>query len=134
MKKALIFILALAMLAGCGAQQTPKEPEPTPGEQWDLIPMVMIDGEVYLTTGHTSLYRTDTAAPEHWDGEISSVVAGHERPTEDNQANCVEVGCGWRWGEREGTVELLINKNWVIFATEAVREEMHAEALGAAAE
>lgn len=130
MKKALVFLLALTLLAGCGAQQTPKEPESTPGEEWATIPMVMIEGEVYLTTGHTALYRTDTAGPEHWDGEITSAIE-NGRPTEDNQANCAEVGTGWRWGEREGTVELLINKNWVIFATEEVREEMQGEALGA---
>ena len=128
MKKVLLFVLALALLTGCGAKQTQKDPEPTPGEQWVTIPMVMIDGEVYLTTGYTALYRTDTAGPEFWDGEITSVIE-NGRPTQDNQANCADVGTGWRWGEREGTVELLINKNWVVFATEEVREAMHSENL-----
>ena len=128
MKRLWIFLLTLALLAGCGASGTAQETE-APEEHWAKIPMVMLEGELYLTTGYQGLYRTDTAGPEFWDGEILATVPAHETPTEDGQANCAEVGTGWRWGEREGTVELLINKNWIIFATEETRAAMHADAL-----
>lgn len=40
-------------------------------EQWDLIPMVMVNGELYLDTGHES---SKTERTDHFDGEITSEV------------------------------------------------------------
>ena len=89
-------------------------------EKWDLIPMVMIDGELYLDTGYEStvVKRNDVI-----DGEISSQVASYEKPTENNQSN-FGVGYKYQVGASEGTVELLIDDKWWIFATEEARQKI----------
>ena len=53
-------------------------------EQWDLIPMVIVNGELYLDTGYKapSVRKCGTM-----DGEITSEVAGSKQPTENNQSN-----------------------------------------------
>ena len=53
-------------------------------ETWALIPMVMVNGTLYLDTGYESdaIERTD-----HFDGEITSQVDGSERPSVDDQSN-----------------------------------------------
>ncbi len=53
-------------------------------EKWDIIPMVRIDGELYLDTGKES---NATRKCGTLDGEITSSVDGNEVPTENNQSN-----------------------------------------------
>ena len=53
-------------------------------EQWDLIPMVMVNGELYIDTGHESTVEARCGV---MDGEITSEVDGSEKPTKDNQSN-----------------------------------------------
>lgn len=117
MKKTAFLLLALAVLlsaAGCGqAQPTEEEGE------WDLIPMVRVDGVLYLTTGFNSSRVPERDEP---DGFITSEVDGSEWPTEDDQSN-FGTGYPYRYGD-EGTVELFMNDHWRIFATEEVRQLM----------
>ena len=70
-------------------------------ERWDLIPMVMVNGELYLDTGHKSskIERTD-----HFDEEITSEVDGSKQPTEDDQSN-FGTGFGYQYGSQEGLIE-----------------------------
>lgn len=116
--------------AAYGSTMAPAAMEPqayaddskTVTDSWDLIPMVMIDGELYLDTG---FYSEDTRKCGTYDGEITSQVAGNRMPTEDDQSN-FGVGYGYQYGE-EGTVEIHMDEKWWIFATEKVHREMHAD-------
>ena len=87
-------------------------------ETWALIPMVMVNGTLYLDTGYESdaIERTD-----HFDGGITSQVDGSERPSVDDQSN-FGTGYGYQYGKTEGTIELFMNGKWWIFATEEARQ------------
>ena len=89
-------------------------------ETWALIPMVMVNGTLYLDTGYESdaIERTD-----HFDGEITSQVDGSERPSVDDQSN-FGTGYGYQYGKTEGTIELFMNGKWWIFATEEARQKI----------
>lgn len=99
-------------------------------EKWDRIPMVMIDGEIYLDTGYNnnSMKKCGT-----FDGEITSEVDGSESPSADGQSN-FGTGYGYQYGAEEGTVELFMNGKWRIFATEETRQKMQSETLKKEAE
>lgn len=85
-------------------------------EKYDLIPMVMVNDELYLDTGHES---TVEARCGMMDGEITSTVDGTEQPTENNQSN-FGSGYGYQYGSTEGTIEIYMNDKWWVFATEKV--------------
>ncbi len=87
-------------------------------ETWDLIPMVMVNGTLYLDTGHES---TIEARRGVMDGEITSQVDGSKQPTVDDQSN-FGTGYGYQYGATEGTIELFMNGKWWIFATEEARQ------------
>lgn len=89
-------------------------------EHWALTPMVMVNGELYLDTGYDS---TIDGRCGTMDGEITSEVEGWEKPTEDNQSN-FGIGYGYQYGSTEGTIEIYMNGNWRIFATEEVRQQI----------
>ncbi len=88
-----------------------------------MIPSVMIDGVMYMTTGFTTTYISTQAGEGFGDGKITSEVPNSELPAQNDQSN-FGTGFGYRYGEREGTVELELDRNWVIFATEEVRQEL----------
>lgn len=88
--------------------------------EWDRIPMVMVNGELYLDTGKES---TVMARCGMMDGEITSQVDGSKAPTMDNQSN-FGTGYGYQYGPIEGTIEIKMNGKWWIFATEEVRQEI----------
>ncbi len=115
MKKILPVLLCLLLLVpGCG--EAPAEQE---SEQWDFPPMVMVDGELYLDTGCSSTITARCGTP---DGTITSSVDGSERPTENDQSN---FGTGYEYQiTGEGTIELLLDDEWRIFATEEVRKQL----------
>ena len=77
----------------------------------DLIPMVFIDGQLYCDINEESsrIERADA-----FDGEITSTVKQSEEPTEDNQSN-FGTGYGYQYGPN-GTIEILINGKWWVFA------------------
>lgn len=77
--------------------------------KYAVIPMVKIDGEYYYSTGK----KSDALRCGVMDGEITSSVESTEKPTEDNQSN---FGCyGYQLGAEEGTIEVNIDDEWVIF-------------------
>lgn len=90
--------------------------------QWDLIPMVMVNGELYLDTGRES---TVEGRCGNMDGEITSAVDGTQKPTCDDQSN-FGTGYGYQYGPEEGTIELNINGKWWVFATETAPESSNA--------
>ena len=111
-----MFLILVLLLAGCSVQEEVR---------YDLIPIIMADGELYLDTGVDSDDIREDGMP---DGEITSEVDSAEKPTKDGQSN---FGSGfiYQYGETEGTIEVNLNGKWRIFATEEVREKMHAEAI-----
>ena len=120
MKKGRILLCAMLcamQLAGCANTPTAQTEETE--EKWALIPMVMVDGELYLDTGYTS----DVARCGMMDREITSSVDVSEKPTEDDQSN-FGSGYGYQYGFTDGTIELYMNDAWCIFATEDVRQEL----------
>ena len=89
-------------------------------ETWDLIPMVMVNGTLYLDTGHESTIEARCGV---MDGEITSQVDGSKQPTIDDQSN-FGTGYGYQYGATEGTIEIYMNGRWWIFATEEARQEI----------
>ena len=72
---------------------------------------VMLEGVVYYDT--CAISDTDpSAAP---DGTITSAVDDQSFPTEDVQSN-FGIGYAYRYGSADGTVEVLIDGVWWIFA------------------
>ena len=81
--------------------------------------IVMVDGVLYLDTGYNGTYVTG----DTYDREITSAVQGYEQPTENDQSN-FGTGYKYRYGKREGTIEIEMNSLCRIFATEAVRQQI----------
>lgn len=74
---------------------------------------VMLEGTVYYDTGTVS--NTDAnAAP---DGTITSTVDDLSFPEEDGQSN-FGTGYAYRYGSTDGTLEVLIDGEWHIFAAD----------------
>lgn len=111
-----LVLLCVLVFSGCANVQE----EPAAEELWDRIPMVMIDGNLYLDTGRTSTDNTDS---EIFDGEITSAVDSTEEPTVDGQSN-FGTGYKYRYSATEGAVELYLNGKWYIFAIEEVRQKI----------
>ena len=115
MKKLCVLLLTLfCIFAITGCSNAPVE-EMT----WDRIPMVMVDGELYLDTG---IENTDVRSCGLPDGEITSTVDSSEQPTKDDQSN-FGTGYKYQYGT-EGTVEICINDRWWIYATEEARQKL----------
>ena len=89
-------------------------------EEIALIPMIMVDGVLYLDTG---IYSTPSFTNRTYDGKITSTVKASEKPTQNNQSN-FETGLGYVIGSLDGTIEVHMNDMWRIFATEDVREKL----------
>ena len=108
----LLGLILVLSITGC-AKQVEEEPK------YDLIPMVMVDGVLYLDTGFTGTYVTG----DTYDREITSAVEGYEKPTEDDQSN-FGAGYRYRYGAADGTIEIEMNSRCCIFAAEEVRQQM----------
>lgn len=84
-------------------------------EIWDLIPMIMVNGELYLDTGKQILEEIDKSAII---GEISSSVDGSEKPTKEGQTNFGLIGT--KYAHFEDNIVVLINDEWFLFAKENI--------------
>ena len=113
-----LVLLCVMILAGCANPQN--DSEPAAEEKWDLIPMVMIDGNLYLDTGFASSDDVDEKTPV---GEITSAVDSSEEPTANNQSN-FGTGYEYRYSSTDGAVEIYMNGKWRIFATEEARHKL----------
>ena len=72
---------------------------------------VMLEGTLYYETATVS----DTDANAAPDGTITSTVDADAFPTEDGQSN-FGTGYAYRYGSTDGTLEVLIDGEWWIFA------------------
>ncbi len=84
-----------------------------------MIPMIMVDGTLYLDTG----YERTVKGCGTMDGKITSSVHGSKKPTVNNQSN-FGTGYGYQYGATEGTIEIYMDDKWRVFATEEVRQEI----------
>ena len=82
-------------------------------EPMDICPAVMIDGILYYDTGCVS---EETVRCGVMDGIIEKSTDG-SIPVEDDQSN-FGTGYGYQYGSEEGTIEILINGKWCIFAAQ----------------
>lgn len=74
--------------------------------------MVMVDGVLYADTGRPS---SVTARCGTMDGEITSTVETGQVPSQDDQSN-FGADYGYQFGFEEGTIEVCIGQEWVVFA------------------
>lgn len=139
MKKltALVFTLLFVLLSGCSDAPVSESVSPSPPheteipcpvvpvetvsqEKWDLIPMVMVNGALYLDTGRESTIQSRCGM---MDGSITSTVDRSEKPVTDGQSN-FGTGYGYQYGASEDTIEVNIEGKWYIFATGEALEKM----------
>ncbi len=80
----------------------------------NLPPMVMVDGKLYIDTGKES---TVTARCGMMDGVVESMVDSWQEPTQNNQSN-FGIGFGYQYGPEPGTIEVNIEGDWYVYATE----------------
>jgi hypothetical protein len=120
MKKFTILCLVLIFVLGMAACSDTQNDSSANFEKHDLIPMVMVDGELYLDTGYNNTDIRKCGTP---DGEIISEVDGSEMPTDNNQSN-FGTGYGYQYGDTEGTIDVYLNNTWRIFATEEARQKI----------
>lgn len=117
MKKTISILLILVLLL-CGCKSPRKADESATADvKWDMIPAVMVNDTLYITTGYAS-NRTDR--PDTPDGIITSEVPGSELPAENNQSN-FGTGFAYNLGYIKGTVEVKIEGQWWIYAEEEVK-------------
>lgn len=117
MKKRILFLLTCLLLTGCGLEK----------EGYDLPPQVMVDGTIYGTTGYP--VPGQSSDDTQTEGTITSEVDGSESPTEDDQSN-FGTGYGYRAGLHDGTLEVRIDGDWVIFATQEAKDTLDFTAEG----
>ena len=89
-------------------------------EEIALIPMVMVDGVLYIDTGYNNSEIRKCGTP---DGEITSQVKSSKKPYQNNQSN-FGTGYEYQYGATEGTIDICMNGNWRIFAAEDVRQKL----------
>lgn len=111
MKKRILFLLTCLLLTGCGSEKV----------VYDLPPQVMVDGTLYSTTGYP--VPGQSSDDIQTEGTITSEVDGSEVPTEDDQSN-FGTGYGYRAGLHDGTLEVRIDGDWVIFATKKAKDTL----------
>lgn len=127
-KKPAFWVVVVAIV-GCvalavGFLTSPKTEE-TENAQWDRIPMVMIDGELYLDTGMT---QADSETNQASDGKITSEVDASNVPTENNQSN-FGTGYEYRLNKENDTVEIYINGKWCLFKLESTGKNLSMDAV-----
>lgn len=79
-------------------------------ELYDLIPMVRLNGTLYLDTGKESDL---TGRCGVMDGQITSTVEPFEKPTKDDQSN---FGVGYEYQFiNDNSIDIYMNDKWIRF-------------------
>ena len=125
MKKMLSLVLAFTCLLGmvgcsqmqqdavAGSTEAADIIVATDNVKWLVSPSIMVDGTLYCETDFPCEGVSADTPP---DGEITSEVPEYETPTQNNQSN-FGTGFNYWYGAEDGTVELLRNDKWYLFAT-----------------
>ena len=92
MKKILFILITIFALSACSNEKIDNEgvKDPNKNVEWDLIPMIFIDDNLYLYSGDKKDYNDET----DFDGEIDSEVKGSSKPYKNNQSN---FGTGFKY-------------------------------------
>lgn len=109
MKRYIAFFLSLIciiMMVGC-TNAAPALSDIAPSE---IIPIVMVNGELYYDTNKESETYERCGL---MDGKITSSVGRSEVPTEDNQSN-FGTDYEYQYGT-DGRIDILINEKWAVF-------------------
>ena len=118
MKKILILFMTIFALAACSNTENKDYVSQYEDVEWDLIPMIYIDDELYLYSGEEKYYDEVT----DFDGEIDSEVDSHSEPSKNNQSN---FGTGYKYKILDDgkTIKLYIDdNNLIIFEKEKLRK------------
>ena len=110
MKKILCSVLALFLIiiiSACGNKEVKEK------MLYDRIPMIMVEGNLYLDTGNKMPVEIDDSAII---GTITSEVDGSETPTQNGQSNFGCVGAEYAYCD-DGIV-VMINNEWQFFRLE----------------
>jgi len=84
--------------------------EISPEQTFDLIPMVMVKGKLYVDTGRESDIEARCGV---MDGKITSTVEAFEKPTQDDQSN---FGLGYEYQfVDENSIDVFMNGKWFRF-------------------
>ncbi len=108
-------LVVAAVIAGLMTNPKPKSEAVT----WDLKPMIMVNGELYLDTGKEMPSEIDESAII---GKVVSSVDGTEKPTEDGQTNFGLVGA--EYARFEDNIVVFMNNKWFLFEKEIIPDEV----------
>ena len=78
--------------------------------EFDVIPMVMVNGKLYYDTGKENTFNGRCGTP---DGEITLSVDMSEIPEKDNESNFA-TGFKYQYGINN-TIDVFINEKWIVF-------------------
>jgi len=119
-KKPALWVLLVAAIAILtviiGLITNPKPNEDT----WDLRPMIMVNGELYLDTREKIPVEIDESAIV---GEINSSVDSSKKPTEEGQTNFGFEGAEYAYFE-DNIAVLSGNNEWILFEKEMKSDEV----------
>lgn len=119
MKKILILFMTMIVLAACSNEKARKEiSNQNENVEWDLIPMIYVDNDLYLYSGEEKYYDEVT----DFDDEIESEVDSHSKPSKNNQSN---FGTGYKYKilDDNKTIKVYIDDNkLIIFEKEELRK------------
>lgn len=81
--------------------------------------IVKVNGKLYYDTGKSCDETAEVQRCGTMDGNITSVIAAGEIPTEDGQANFTGAK-GYQYGSKENTIDIpLENEGWIVFETKS---------------
>ena len=102
LQKVFCIVAVIFVLGGCAAKESN-----TPDA---LVPAVMVDGQVYCTTGEEFPGEVEESALL---GEISSVVPLSQWPEKEGEANFGETGTPY--ARTEDGLVVLVDQEWTLF-------------------
>lgn len=102
LQKILCVAAAVLMLSGC-AKKEPNMPDA-------LVPAVMVEGQVYCTTGEEFSGEVDESALL---SKVSSVVPLSQWPEKEGEANFGETGAPY--ARTEDGLVVLVDQEWTLF-------------------
>jgi len=87
MRKFTLLILSILVglfIIGCDTQKNiPKNPDYTPPVKWDMHPSIMVDGELFFSTGKLLPIEVDESVIK----TVSSVTSPNKLPSKEGEIN-----------------------------------------------